>query len=104
MNAKYRIKNNITEPVASFLKTRKKSSASTKERSIFTPSAISVIKTLLSRSKWYPLKKIKSEIKAARVKPKVRNMTAEVLKREGHKLPRTVSMMMKNMAMAARPK
>jgi hypothetical protein len=60
VNAKYRIKNNINEPVESFLKTSRNSSASTKERSIFTPSAISVIKTLFLLSEKNPLKKIKS--------------------------------------------
>jgi hypothetical protein len=84
VNAKYRIKNNINEPVESFLKTRKKSSASTKESSIFTPSAISVIKTLFSLSEKNPLKKIKSDAKAARAKPSGKQKAAaEVLKREG---------------------
>ncbi|HPO40246.1 MAG TPA: hypothetical protein PL067_05935 [Bacteroidales bacterium] len=104
MIAKYRIKNNTTEPVDLFLKTRKKSSASTKQSTIFNPSAISVIKTLLPGSEWYPLKKIKSAMKAVRVKPAVRKAAAEMLKREGKSLPTTISMMMKKMAMAPRPR
>jgi hypothetical protein len=69
-------KNNINEPVSSFLKTMKKSNASRKESSIFTPSAISVIKTLFSPPEKKPLKKIKSEMKATRANPAI-NRIAE---------------------------
>jgi hypothetical protein len=55
---KYRIKNNKTEPVSLFLKTRNHSNARTKERSILTPRAISVMNTLLSGFLTDPRKKI----------------------------------------------
>jgi hypothetical protein len=91
VNAKYRIKNNINEPVESFLKTRKKRSASTKERSIFTPSAISVIKTLFSLSEKNPLKKIKRDAKAARAKQRVSRRAGSKLKRGGKSMPAAVT-------------
>jgi len=55
---KYRIKNNKTEPVSLFLKTRNHSNARTNERSILTPSAINVMNTLLSGFLTDPRKKI----------------------------------------------
>jgi hypothetical protein len=91
VNAKYRIKNNINEPVESFLKTRKKSSASTKERSIFTPNAISVIKTLFSLSEKNPLKKIKRDAKAARAKHIVSRRAGSRLNRGGERIPAAVT-------------
>jgi hypothetical protein len=72
VNAKYRIKNNITELVSRFLRNTKNSRASNNESRNLTDSAISVINTLFSATERVPLKKNKSEISAATVKPAVR--------------------------------
>jgi len=77
VNAKYRIKNNITEPASRFLKITKNSRAIINESRNLIDTAISVINTLLLASGPVPLKKIKSEISAATVKDAVRN-TASV--------------------------
>ncbi|MFZ2285798.1 MAG: hypothetical protein WAV93_02320 [Bacteroidales bacterium] len=69
MNAKYRIKNNITDPLLLFLKTTKKSRARTNESSILTPTETSVMNTLFSGPERCPLKKIKSEMNAVTVNP-----------------------------------
>jgi hypothetical protein len=45
---KYRIKNNITDPVSLFLSTTKNSRAMTNDNNILTPRAIIVAKTLFS--------------------------------------------------------
>ena len=86
------------------MKTMKKSSASTKESSIFTPSAISVIKTLFSLSVTKPLKKIKREAKAARAKPSVSKRAGISLKSEGASRPAAVTMEAKNRKRASRRK
>ena len=59
---KYRIKNNKTEPVSLFLKTRNHSNARTNERSILTPRAINVMNTLLSGFLTDPRKKITRDV------------------------------------------
>jgi hypothetical protein len=83
VNAKYRIKNNITEPVSRFLKITKNSRAMINESRNLTDSAISVIKTLLSTSEAVPLKKIKSEIRAATEKHIVRSTASVVTNMSG---------------------
>jgi hypothetical protein len=83
VNAKYRIKNNITEPVSRFLKTTKNSRAIINEIRNLTDRAISVINTLLSASECVPLKKIKSEISAAMAKQPVRIRASVVVNMVG---------------------
>jgi hypothetical protein len=71
VNAKYRTKNNNSDPVSLFLSTRKNNRASTKERSSLIPSAISVAKTLVSGFLPAPRKKTIREARAARANPPV---------------------------------
>jgi hypothetical protein len=83
VNAKYRIKNNITEPVSRFLKITKNSRAIISESRNFTDTATSVINTLFLASELVPSKKIKSEISAATVKHAVRTTASVQTKMAG---------------------
>jgi hypothetical protein len=71
VKAKYRTKNNITDPVSLFLNTTKNSSARINDNNILTPSAISVEKTFFSGFVFCPKKKIIRADKEIRVNPPV---------------------------------
>jgi len=71
VKAKYRTKNNITDPVSLFLNTTKNSSARINDNNILTPSAISVEKTFFSGFEFWPKKKIISAVSEIIVNPPV---------------------------------
>jgi len=73
VKAKYRTKNNITDPVSLFLNTTKNSSARINDNNILTPIAISVEKTFFSGSECCPKKKIISADNEIIVNPPVSN-------------------------------
>ena len=71
VKAKYRTKNNITDPVSLFLNTTKNSSARINDNNILTPSAVSVEKTFFSGFEFWPKKKIISAVNEIIVNPPV---------------------------------
>jgi hypothetical protein len=71
VKAKYRIKNNITEPVSLFLNTAKKSRARINDNTILTPIAVRVEKTFFSGVVFCPKKNIIRAINETRVNPAV---------------------------------
>jgi hypothetical protein len=71
VKAKYRTKNNITDPASLFLNTTKNSSARINDNNILTPSAISVEKTFFSGFVFCPKKKIIRAANEIRVNPPV---------------------------------
>jgi hypothetical protein len=71
VKAKYRTKNNITDPVSLFLNTTKNSSARINDNNILTPRAISVEKTFFSGFEFWPKKKIISAVNEIIVNPPV---------------------------------
>lgn len=87
---KYRTKNNTTDPGALFLSTTKYIRANTKERTIFTPIATNVEKTLFSAFLTYPAKKISRAVNAIMVNPPERKYMSEELKTVGYILFRPV--------------
>jgi hypothetical protein len=97
VNAKYRIKNNNSDPVSLFLSTTKNNRASTKERSSFIPSAISVAKTLVSGFFPAPRKKTIREASAAKANPPVSSSSPLPGSMEG-RAALTTEISIKNMA------
>jgi hypothetical protein len=88
---KYRIKNNITEPVSLFLKTTMNNRARTNDSNILTPMAIRVVNTLFSPFPSVPWKKIARAASEIIVNPPVSSRILLTGKNDGEILFRPKS-------------